>query len=392
MPPMVGRRVAGGVAAWVVTAAVLRVAAVPPADCPDVTRAGARAAAREAVGWLTRNQLDDGRWVYGYDRVADREAPDYNIVRHAGVTMSLYQAAVAGDDDALAAADRGLGWAIDHLVRRDGWAALANTGEHPKLGSTALLVSALTIRRELGDTSHDGLLGELGRFMLVQQRPDGSMLAAWDPTTGAPVPDETSSYFTGEAYWALARLNAAFPGRGWEEPARRLSYYLATERDEVEGLGPLFNDHWAAYGLDAVAAWPGGTRLDDDEIAYARHLGAAFGLRIRMESQQRASGIVRFVRGKQLLGAGLGTLGEGLAGVHRVAQRDDRLADLRPALTERLRCIAGLLADRQVTAEEAARDPRPGLTRGAWFHDGRTQMDDQQHSLSALLLADPVLR
>ncbi len=41
-------------------------------------------------------QGDDGRYVYEYDRDTDRIAPGYNIVRHAGVTMSLYQLARAG--------------------------------------------------------------------------------------------------------------------------------------------------------------------------------------------------------------------------------------------------------------------------------------------------------
>jgi hypothetical protein len=48
-------------------------------------------------------------------------------------------------------------------------------------------------------------------------------------------------------------------------------------------------------------------------------------------------------------------------------------------------CTAGFMAQRQVTASEAADALRPDLQRGAWFYRGYTQMDVQQHVLSSLL-------
>jgi hypothetical protein len=46
-----------------------------------------------------------------------------------------------------------------------------------------------------------------------------------------------------------------------------------------------------------------------------------------------------------------------------------------------------VLVDRQVSGDEENR-----LARGAWFDDGYTQMDDQQHAIAALLGAREVLR
>jgi len=74
----------------------------------------------------------------------------------------------------------------------------------------------------------------------------------------------------------------------------------------------------------------------------------------------------------------MGTWVEGLGSISRVAEVDERLADLRPALAERLACGAGILADRQERTG-------PEKERGAWFRDDVTRMDDQQHALSALL-------
>jgi hypothetical protein len=45
-----------------------------------------------------------------------------------------------------------------------------------------------------------------------------------------------------------------------------------------------------------------------------------------------------------------------------------------------------VLLDRQMTASDAARYPNPARVQGAWLRHGVTQIDDQQHAMSALLL------
>ena len=77
-------------------------------------------------------------------------------------------------------------------------------------------------------------------------------------------------------------------------------------------------------------------------------------------------------------GGGYGVVGEALTGFWRVAEADDRLADLRGPLADRAECIAGLAIDRQVREGPVAID-------GAWFIGDLTRMDDQQHATSALL-------
>ncbi len=80
----------------------------------------------------------------------------------------------------------------------------------------------------------------------------------------------------------------------------------------------------------------------------------------------------------------MGTLGEGLGGIHRLAERDRELDVDRDAVDERLACVAGMLVERQTHSD----DPR---LDGAWFREGVTQVDDQQHAVSALLAATAVL-
>ena len=46
-------------------------------------------------------------------------------------------------------------------------------------------------------------------------------------------------------------------------------------------------------------------------------------------------------------GGGYGVVGEALTGLWRVAEADDRLADVRAPLADRAECIAGLAIDVQ---------------------------------------------
>ena len=239
-----------------------------------------------------------------------------------------------------------------------------------------------------GDHTDDELVQALGRFVLVQQQPDGRFLGTWSRPLQAPLPGYTSNYSTGEAFFALAMLANRFPDGGWREPTERASHYIATQRDEDEGYDIFpWGDQWSAYALDQMKAWP----INADAAAYARRLAERFGYRARRESQKRDHGVISLLRNPPSRGAGFGTTLEGLGSLWRLASADPRLADLRPQLAERVACAAGLLTERQATTATAARYPEPGLVAGAWYSDDVTRLDDQQHTMAGLAAAAAVL-
>jgi small neutral amino acid transporter SnatA (MarC family) len=369
------------------------VVVAPPEHCPTVTAEDLRRSSQAAVDWFVRNQETDGSWLYLYDAENDSIPAEYNEVRHAGVTMGLYQAAAAGLPGALRSADRGTEWALDTLLRRDGWAAMEGDGR-VTTGATALLAAGLTIRREAtGDARYDDVLGELGRFLVAQTEPSGAVLASYDTARGASVPGEYSKYYTGEAYWALGRLHLAFPDEDWDATADRIGAYLATSRDDVEDHWPPIPDHWAAYGAAETVEFPerGRPPLTEDEADYARRQAELFGFQARWLAHYHGpwGGVVR--GGYEPRGGWYGVVGEALTGWWLTAREDERLADLRGAIAERATCVAGLAIDEQSDAEEAAGAARPERVEGAWFTDGETRMDDQQHALAGLLRTIPIV-
>lgn len=389
-----GRRL-GATAAVLVGAGVLAFGvAAPPERCPEITIEETRAAAAAAVGWLVDNQHPDGTWLYEYDRSSATASDDYNEVRHAGVMSSLYQAGARGYDGALESADRGLEWASDHLVERDGWIGMTDS-DAVQAGSNALLLAALAERREhTGDTAQDELMVGLATFLAAQTEPNGALLAYYDLGPDRPRADTYSIYYTGEAQWALARMHLAFPDDGWDEVADRMLHYMATVRDDAEEVWPPLADHWAGYGLASTAASPtrpAGAPLTDAELDFLRRQGGLIGQRVRSISQ-RFGPWGELVRGTFTpRGGGYGVFGEGLTGLWRAAMLDDRLEPERATLAERAVCIAGLAMEAQVTPDEAADHPDPTKVAGAWFIDDTTRMDDQQHAVSALMLTIPIL-
>ena len=81
-----------------------------PQFCPAIDPEGALAAARLAATWIENNQRADGTYVYEYRLEDNADLGGYNVVRHAGVTMSLFQLAAGGDLSVLPAA-RIVAWA-----------------------------------------------------------------------------------------------------------------------------------------------------------------------------------------------------------------------------------------------------------------------------------------
>jgi hypothetical protein len=366
---------------------LLRATVAPAASCPEIDAGGARVAVLAAATWIEIGQRPDGAYLYEFNRESGAEPDDYNVVRHAGVTMSLYQLAAAGDLSALPAADRGLAYMQKHLLRRDNWAAFRDPRSGSiQLGASALMLAGLDQRRlATNDRTHDELMREVARFIVLMQREDGAFLASWLPFTGAPDPSETSKYATGEAFWALAMMHEAFPAEGWDHPTRLVADYLSTRRDKQEGFDfPPWADQWAAYGLAEMADWP----LSNDNIAYARSLAERFGFLVRIESGRRNTPWSDFIHGRQARAAGMGTWVEALASLWRLSGEEPRLSDIQEKIAERARCGAGMLRARQF-----AKSPTTGTREaGAWFTNGVTRMDDQQHALSALLRSEAILQ
>jgi hypothetical protein len=298
--------------------------------------------------------------------------------------MSLYQAfGKFRKTEIIRTADRALGWMLENTVRRDGWAALAPSGTYAELGASDLMLVSLEERELAIDTDeYDDVMRELGRFIVSLQREDGGFYVGYDLAADEPQREGTSRYYPGESLLGLVMLHNLFPDEGWDEPAWKALEFITTKRDEAEGVDfPPLPDQWTAMAVGEMANWG----LTGQQADYIHKLAARFGLLVRTEAQRQGSWYGLATKGRHDRGAAAGTWIEGLTGIWRATRQDDRLADLAEPLKERAVCMSGIMAENQVTEEEATEYGRPDVARGAWFTEGATRMDDQQHVLSGLI-------
>ena len=357
-------RVAWAALGAVVLLGATRIAVAPAERCPAVSAVDARASVDAAVAWLADGQQADGMFTYS------NVLPGYNVVRHAGVLLSLEQAVTAGFDDAERVAERGRRWALDRLVPAGGGAALPELTGEVRTGAGALFArSLLEGRARTGSTEHDDVLGDLGRFLAGQVLADGAVSSRWDPATDAAVPTQRDIFFTGQVLWALDGIDrAGLADEVVRAATARVGEFLP-RRDRFENRFPPVSDHWGAYAYDGL----GLSRLTPTQLAHAERLAGIIGVQVRGESTRWRGGLVGTLRGGIASGSGLGTLGEGGLALLRLLGEERA-----PGLSARMRCVAGMIVERQGDD-------------GAWYREGVTRMDDQQHSISALLAAAPVL-
>ena len=371
-----GRRLAAGLLTWVLTLGVVNVA-VHPENCSSYSAPEVRGAVSATVEWFNRATPASGRFTYRYDKDAGVLLGGYSGPRHSGALVALYQAASHGFTNAMAPADRGLDWALSRVVDTPIGPAFGVSNIF-ETGSTALLVAALDERRAAtSDHSFDSEMLDLGHTLVATVNADGAVDALIDPATGS-IP-ERSRFYTGETLWALARLHLTFPGEGFDTAALAIRNYLIHDREDVERPWPPVSDHWGAYAFETMSRWPSPPVVDSSAQKWIDRQVWLLGLQVRYESQ-RVGGITRLTRGDIALPAGVGALGEAFGNWLRLDDRLGVLGSDREVVLTRARCTIGLLVTRQ--SPTVASDP---LVGGAWFRQGVSQLDDQQHTLSALL-------
>ncbi len=385
VPPMPRvRRLRHVLAGQVLLVAGLRVAVLQPESCPAPTAGALDTAIAGTLAWFGANQQVDGRWLYRYDATATRDLGGYNLVRHAGVLLALEQAVGDGHADAAPVADAGWQYLERHRVAtaEGGLAVSDGEGAWLDVGASALAASAWALRLARGGPPEP--LRRLGAFLVGQLEANGAVAGGREPD--GTVDHRRSRFSTGEVTWALQRLATSFPGDGFDEPADRALRYLVLERDGAEDWFPAIADHWGAYALASRPDAAGGAVAGlppEHVVGYRRTLAGRFSVQVRWESQRRPGrAFSAATRGRPATGAAIGTLGEGLG---QLAGSASDAAERR-GLERQLRCAAGLLVARQ-DRTVARDDPDAGRRAGAWFAGGVTQMDDQQHALSALLAA-----
>jgi hypothetical protein len=341
--------------------------------------------------WLARVVRPTGAFYYIYRPAKEAyDEVDYNAIRHAGTTYSLFQVYGAiSNDEILSAAEK-----VAAFIRN----AAVDTRPRPgkafvhegvmKLGGQALaLVALLERRRVTGDTSYDPLIDGLAAFMVameLKQEP-GRFHQSYDPQTRTLRLTPDSDYYPGECLLALTRLAAQFPDSPYLEVAQRAATFLIRVRDDdiiQRGAVPR-EDHWLAMALSELY------RLDPNpDYATVAYLQAESMIRNQYTAADGVPARIGGSRSRNPINyTSTATKGEALVAAWSLAAyRDDQPAAERFAHAARRNAQFQMRV--QYTRESTALFRTPERLIGAWPMDianTYVRIDFVQHNISQLI-------
>ena len=232
--------------------------------------------------------------------------------------------------------------------------------------------------RQPASERYDRLLRGIARFLVAQERADGSVLEYWEPVDAAAGARRLREVLDRRGLLRAGADAEDLPRGRLGAAAHRVADYLATRRDAAEGYSSRQPDHWAAYGLEELGAG----RADRHARRTTRAGSPATSGSWSGSSRSTPAGSSTRSRSRA---RSSGRSGRATAALWRLA--GERSAARRPAGRSRRADLLPGGDPRRAPGRGDRPDPR---ARGAWFADGYTQMDDQQHAMAALIGAREV--
>jgi hypothetical protein len=215
------------------------------------------AAVRHGADYLMRVMNAEGRYVYIYHPVEDRDDGSYGWLRHAGATYALFEAyEELGTPAYLAKGELALQYLEAHLhddAESQGKYALdTKDEEQQKVGGAGL--SLLAFAKDAAVTGSRAKLETmraLARFIVKAEYADGHFRSNADVEhdTGKKLKREPV-YYPGEAVLGLMRLYAIDPQPAYLDAARRGADWVVHVRDALVSEDNQEHDHWMSYAMN----------------------------------------------------------------------------------------------------------------------------------------------
>jgi len=351
------------------------------ATSQEPKRAQLLTAARAGGDYLVRMQKPNGSFHYYYNAAEDQfETRTYNIVRHAGTALSLFDLYGATRDvryrESARLAVKFLKTRFHRGRSRNSVYVLDYDGK-AKLGANGLALVALAKQIELDPKRADRQsAARLANLILAMQREDGSFDTRYRLRPGDPEGIE-SLYYPGEAILGLVRLFKSNGDNRLLDSARRGADFLIESQRMMDVLPP---DAWLMQALEALYNV-------GHEGRYAAHTIA---LAEAMIAEQYTNNDPPGYSGGFGPGPPRSTpaaaRAEGLVSAYRIARStgDARASKIAAALKA---CASFQLAQ-QFTVRNSASLPNPRRAAGGFFEGPasmRIRIDFVQHNISSLL-------
>jgi hypothetical protein len=220
---------------------------------PTADVGGLLEAVRRGADYLCRVMNDQGRYVYMYRPVDDRDDASYGWLRHAGATYALLEAYDEfGTPLYLEKAERALAYLKGHLAEAPAsqgkYLVDGNDEEQQKSGGAGLALIAFAKHAAVtGKRTELETMRALARFIISEQFSDGHFKANADLEDEARKKKKEPVYYQGEAALGLLRLYAVDSQPSYLDAARKAADYVVQIRDVDVSQDNQEHDHWISY-------------------------------------------------------------------------------------------------------------------------------------------------
>jgi hypothetical protein len=251
----------------------------------DVTPERLVAAVRRGADYLLRIMNAEGRYVYMYHPVEDRDDSAYGWLRHAGTTYALLEAfEELGTPEYLQKSELALQYLKAHLkddpASEGKYVLDTNDEEQQKVGGAGLALVAFAKHAAVtGKRTELETMRALARLIMKQQYEDGHFRANADLEHGGKKLKREPVYYAGEAVLALIRLYAIDPQPAYLDAARRGADWVVQVRDAYVSEDNQEHDHWISYAFNDLY------RVTDD----ASYLEHAYKIARAIQKKQRSA-------------------------------------------------------------------------------------------------------
>ena len=336
--------------------------------------------------YLLKNIDEEGKYTYEYNPLTKKVSNHYNILRHAGTTYSLlelYQ--LTGDQRLLKSSEQAIGYLIrntQECVKIPDANCLVED-EETKLGGNGLAILAVSKYTEVtGDSEYLEYAQSLAQFITQTQSEAGQFTHHMvSSSTGEILPFE-SSYYPGEAIFALTRLYEQDKDNKWIEAAHKGAMWLIEVRDKDKDIYTIQHDHWLLYALNEL-------HKDNRNPIYLEHTkkivdGIILKQNIGYNGSQKVWNGGYYIPPTSTATA---TRNEGLTAAYQIFKREKEKEYMKKTLDTIQRGLHFQIAN-QITQDDVNTLNINPNSIGAFYHsldNYDIRIDYVQHNISAIL-------
>lgn len=193
----------------------------------------------------------NGKFVYGYYPIDNKEIEGYNIIRHAGTVWNLIlQYEMTGDESLVPVIDSAMNYLTSSIQYKDNQTAFVIDGKTLNIGGNGIALLAYCAYAELfGSSRYNKVIDALANGIIFMQKDNGCFVHSINKTTYAVEKEFIVVFYDGEAMFGLLRAYELLGRNKYLQSAKKAADYF------IDNNYKELHSHWLSYGFNELTKY-----------------------------------------------------------------------------------------------------------------------------------------